>query len=949
MSYIDCMLIVRTIRRFLFVLGVILLGAVVLHAQTSDNNDASATRSQSSRPTTQGLNPYSGSSVLNMQDTNPLAETIIRILHENPSLLSEVKQQLTVELNRRGFAVSDSELTDNRIFSQLRTNEQFRNAVAERLKARGYLSESDLAQASKSSTQSLNDAEPQLSDEGYDTEMGEDTGADAEGASSNVSSGNQPRRAMKRSTLLRQQKPKPEGPELKELPNPYKDVPALADLYKQYSAKAEELKRFGEALFTNQDYVADNSPMDLPLGTDYVLGPGDGISLNLWGSVSQRLTRTLDHEGRISLPEAGSVLLAGHSVAEAQEIIEKALRQQFRDVSVDVSVNRLRRVRVYVVGDVARPGAYDISSLSTPLTALLAAGGPTRSGSLRTVQLYRGKTLVREIDLYDLMLHGVSATGEHLQSGDSLLVPPTGPQVAVAGMVRRPAIYELRSEETLGQVLDLAGGVLISGELSNVKVERVVAHQHRLMLNVQLPETADKQVLDDKLNHFVVEDGDRVTISPILPYSDKVVYLEGHVFRPGKFGYRDGMTVADLVPGFQDLLPEPADRAEIVRLEPPDYRPTVIGINLRSIIEKKEEAPALKPFDTVRVYGRYEFDAPTVSIYGEVLRPGDYPLSSGMSAADLVRLAGGFKRSAYRKFADLSSYSVEAGERVILDHREVEIGRALNGEEDTDVRLKPGDVLTIRQLGKWNEIGGSITVSGAILYPGRYGIQEGEKLSSVLRRAGGFLPDAYPTGAVLERAQVREISERSKQQLIDKLESQTAAGSRDAGEAQLVSQQRQRLVDRLKQTTANGRLVIRISSDVSQWQGTPADIEVRPGDTLFVPKKPNFILVSGQVYNPTAITFAPGRNAGWYLKQAGGATEFANRKGIFVIRANGSVVGKDSGGWWNGGVLSTRLEPGDTLVVPEKVTIGGAFWKDLAQSVQVVSAIAIAARVATSF
>jgi protein involved in polysaccharide export with SLBB domain len=286
--------------------------------------------------------------------------------------------------------------------------------------------------------------------------------------------------------------------------------------------------------------------------------------------------------------------------------------------------------------------------------------------------------------------------------------------------------------------------------------------------------------------------------------------------------------------------------------------------------------------------------------------------------------------------------------RVMLEHREVEVEKAIQGEDGADVHLKPGDVLTIRQLGQWSEIGGSITVTGAVLYPGRYGIQQGERLSSVLRRAGGFLSDAYPAGAVLERSQVREIAKRSKEQLVQRLESQDTTGI-NAEIRQASEQQKERLLERLRASTASGRLVIKIQPNVAEWAGGDADIEVRPGDTLFVPKQPNFVVIDGQVYSPGAISFSPGRSADWYLKQAGGPSEFANKKDIFIVRANGSVIGRDSGGFWGGGVLRTRLKPGDTLVVPEKIVSGSSFWRDLAQSAQVVSAIAIAARVATSF
>jgi protein involved in polysaccharide export with SLBB domain len=455
--------------------------------------------------------------------------------------------------------------------------------------------------------------------------------------------------------------------------------------------------------------------------------------------------------------------------------------------------------------------------------------------------------------------------------------------------------------------------------------------------------------MPESFKSFAVKDGDIITVTPILPYSDKTLYLQGHVFRPGKYPFRDGIKVTDIIGSFDDLLPEPADRAEIVRLRPPDYRPSVIGFNLREVLEKRAEAPNLQPFDTIRVFGRYEADAPKVSIYGEVLHPGEYPLSERMSAADLLKMAGGFKRSAYTESADLSSYAIVNGDHVELEHREVPIGRAMAGEPDTDVVLKPGDVLTIRQLGGWNNIGGAINVSGEILHPGRYGIQEGERLSSILKRAGGFRPEAYPYGAVLERDQVRQLSAKNRDELIQKLQTQNVSGDGTGRpESAAIARQRQQLIDRLKQIQPTGRMVIHITSDIEKWENTPVDVEVRSGDTLIIPRKPNFILVAGQVYNPTAITYSTGKHAGWYLRQAGGPTALGNKKEIFVVRANGSVIGKNSGQWWSGNVLSTVLQPGDTVFVPEKISAGDKL-KLFSESAQVLSGLAVAARVAISF
>lgn len=865
------------------------------------------------------------------QDTDLPAEDIIQILQENPDLLSDAKAQIVEQLRDRGYSVTQGEITDDRLFSEIRTDDRVRHLMSEALKERGYGPE-----------QSTSPAPGQ---------------APAAGAQSSPQPGQAPGQAG-RGAAAPQPSPQRTQPEIgkPEVAGqgqyPLRNLPAMRDLYTQAVNAPATLERFGAALFRNSVATAQRSPQkapsDVPVGPDYVIGPGDELVVEYWGRSSRRLQITVDREGRIILPDAGGLVVAGRTLADTQQAIQKLLSQQFRDITVDVTLGRLRSVRVYIVGDVRNPGAYDISSLSTPLSALIAAGGPTDTGSYRLVKHFRGKKLVDEADLYDLMLKGVSTAQVHIESGDSILVPPAGPQVTVAGSVRRPAIYELRNEETLDQVLDLAGGIPVSGALSSIKLERIEAHQRKEMLSLNVPAGGDSAA-EETFKRVQVKDGDTITVSPILPYSNQTVYLQGHVFRPGKYPYKQGMKVTDIISSFDDLLPEPADRAEIVRLNPPDMTPLVIGFNLREMLDKKDPPPALQPFDTIRVFGRYDTDAPKVSIYGEVLRPGEYPLSERMTAAELLRIAGGFKRSAYQESADLSSYSIVNGEKVELEHRQIAIGRALAGEPDTDAVLKPGDVLTIRQIGGWTDIGGAITVSGEVLHPGRYGIETGEHLSDVIKRAGGFSTEAYPYGALLDRAQVREFSAKSREEMVTKLQEQTSSGPRPPSTLSPVARQNQQLIEKLRQIPPSGRLVIHISSDIQKWQGTPADVEVRPGDSLFIPKRPNFVMVAGQVYNPTAISFSQGKHAGWYLRQAGGPTSLANKKDIFVIRANGTVVGKGSGEWWSGSVMSAVLQPGDTIYVPDKVGGGSALLRNVGQSVQILSGVAVAASVIRTF
>ncbi len=480
-------------------------------------------------------------------------------------------------------------------------------------------------------------------------------------------------------------------------------------------------------------------------------------------------------DGHISLPEAGDVQVAGLTLERAQAVIQSALKRQYRDVQVSVTLSRLRTIRIYVVGDVQRPGAYDVSSLSSPLNVLYAAGGPTAVGSLRTLEHYREKQLIGKVDLYDFLLHGIRDGEDRLQGGDTLIIPASGPQVAVWGAVRRPAIYELKGETTLAGLLDDAGGMTVAASLGHIAVERIDANQHRETITFDLPSTGDADKARAALAAFNVKDGDRIHIAPIAPYSERVIYLEGHVVRPGRHPYREGMHLSDVLKSYQDLLPEPAAQGEIIRLVPPDLHAQTIEFDVPEALIGNSNL-SLQPFDTIRILGRYEVDAPKVDVRGEVLRPGSYPLSEGMTASQLVRMAGGFKRDALLDRADLMSYRVINGTKVESQRTDVRIGDAVRRADSTaDSELKAGDVLTIHQITGWNDIGASITVEGEVAHPGSYGFQDGEHLSDVLRRAGGFRETAYPAGAILTRDQVRELEEKSRVELIHQIETASQA------------------------------------------------------------------------------------------------------------------------------------------------------------------------------
>lgn len=900
------------------------------------------------------------------------ASQIIAILQQRPEVVVELKSLIADQMQQQGVQVQSDGITDEMLYNQIVTNLDVRTHITTFLRARGYISD-DTLRAQASSIEDVDMASGLastaqtgvLSGRGLsNSEAANQLAAAADGYSisgtnTNLLSGRVTpsfRSAAKRRDET--VNASTDVPSVLRRPAPY-NLQSMRDLYTQIPEERAQLKRFGSEAFVNSDTIAlargvtgRDTPLDVPIGPDYILGPGDTLAITLWGGITQNITRVIDREGRILLPEGGSIEVAGLALGRAQGLIEGVLKQQYRNEQIAVTVSQLRSMRVYIVGDVQRPGGYDISSLATPLSGLYAAGGPTAAGSLRTLRHFRGKQLVEDVDLYDFLLHGLRNQSARFESGDTLLVPPAGPQIAISGAVKRPAIYELKSgEATLASVAEDAGGFTVAASLSHITVDRIDLNKLRETVTLDLTKGRTSQADHDAIANFQVKDGDRIRVSPILPYSERAIYLEGHVVRPGRQPYREGMRITDVLHSYQDMLPEPAVYGEVVRLVPPDLHAETIAFNVPDVLIGNGNID-LQPFDTIRIFGRYEVDAPKVEIHGEVLRPGTFPLSKGMTAAQLVRMAGGFKTGALLEKADLTSYTVADGNKVVGSLTSVNIGAAVNGTDAaSDVLLKPGDILTIHQITGWNEIGESVTIEGQVAFPGNYGFKEGERLSSLLRRAGGFRETAYPSGAILVREQVRELEQKSREELIRQIETSSAAarlspnlGPNDSGQTlQLIQAQQNEVLAQLKSQPPSGRLVVHLTADIGSWENTPADIELRRGDVLTIPKRPSFVVVTGQVYNATAITFTPDKTAGWYLQHAGGTSTTANRSEIFIIRANGSVIGRHSGPK----VLSTRLDPGDVVVVPQKVIGASLLWKNLLTAAQLASSIAITAAVAS--
>ena len=448
------------------------------------------------------------------------ADQITTILEQNPELASELKLQIADRLRQQGVDAAAGDVSDDMLYRQIASSADLRASITTVLAARGYVSNDDLISSGLAGNGQVDQGSQQAPASDQGTGSGSGALAATSGSASqrgrelNFSTDEGVRRDAGHAST--------DEPVVVHATTPY-DLPSARDLYTQIPERSEALKRFGSDVFVHRRLSAmargvgaRDAALDVPIGPDYVLGAGDKLTIHLWGGTTQTISRMVDRDGTLFLPEAGSLQIAGLTLGKAQTLIEGALKRQFRDAQVSVVVSELRSVRVYVVGDVQRPGGYDLSALATPISVLYAAGGPTAAGSLRTLKHYRGDRLVEDVDLYDFLLRGIRSTVARFESGDSLLVPPAGTLVAVSGAVRRPAIYELKAGETsLKKVIDRCGGLTAAASLSNMVVERIDENHSGRRSRYAMRPTEGKPGTSSPPD-LNCKDGDKVKVDPIL-------------------------------------------------------------------------------------------------------------------------------------------------------------------------------------------------------------------------------------------------------------------------------------------------------------------------------------------------------------------------------------------------------------------------------------------------
>jgi polysaccharide export outer membrane protein len=703
----------------------------------------------------------------------------------------------------------------------------------------------------------------------------------------------------------------------------------------------EALKPFGYDLFEGvPSTFAPVSDIQVPI--DYIVGPGDTLNIQLYGNEPSSYELTVERDGRIKFPKLGPIMVSGMSFDAARETIEQRVAKQLIGSRVSVTMGNLRSIRVFVLGEAEKPGSYTVSGLSTMTNALFVSGGVKKIGSLRNIELKRNGRLITTLDLYDLLLHGDTSGDRQLLPGDVIFIPPIGSIVSVYGAVRRPAIYELKGEKTAEQAIGLAGGLLPDADAKLGQLERILPSRLREMQNVDLSAAAGRAT--------AVENGDKLKVPEIRPTLENSVVLSGYVFRPGQFEYHAGLRLSDVLNSFDELKPEADIHYIMIRREvPPEERIEVISADLMRVLAAPGTAadPELHPRDQIIVFnlsaGRARILEPiirdlelqatpekpeqVVRIDGRVKVPGRYPLEPAMHVSDLIRAGGSLEDSAYRGQAELTRYAVVDGDARETELIPVNLAAIRRGDPGADLQLKPYDTLVIKPVPSWMEPG-NIELSGEVRFPGIYPIHQGETLHSVLERAGGFTEAAFPYGAIFIREDLKKREKEQLEVLANRLQTDLAALSLQAvaGSAATSNaaggvaaaqglQVGQQLLVQLRETKPVGRLVINVEGVLKGRAGGLNDVLLRSGDRLLVPKKTQEITILGEVQAPTSHVYRQGLTRNDYIAKSGGATQKADQKRIYVVRANGDVVANGRTGWFRR-TQSIEMRPGDTIVVP---------------------------------
>ncbi len=687
---------------------------------------------------------------------------------------------------------------------------------------------------------------------------------------------------------------------------------------------ASLLKPFGYDLFANTPTTYAPAA-SIPVSGDYLLGPGDTLNILFYGKTNRNFSLDINREGFVDFPELGPVGLAGLTYGEAKSMLTARISAQIIGTQVSISMGSLRSMQIFVLGEAFKPGAYTVSSLSTITHALASSGGVSDIGSLRNIQLRRQGKLIATLDLYDLLLAGDTSMDVRVQAADVIYIPTVGDLVSVEGQVLRPAIYELKGGETVGDLIALAGDLGPKAFEASAKLERINDDGFMTVLDLSLNQPKDYSIS--------LQAGDHLIIDAITNYKKDIVNVSGAIRHGGDFSWREGMRVSDIISGRDKLNPDTdMDVALLVRELDNSADIAVLTFNLGNVLAdfSSKDNMKLKSRDTIIVLSNYQDRAVAMRPFldnlrrqssidnlpkivlsrGEVRFPGEYPLTEGMTVQDLVKLSGGLTDSAYSLSAEISRINLS-------DPNKATYSIILSDLTDQSSEiLEPTDYVEFRTIPEFRE-SETITLEGEFVFPGVYVFANGETLSSVINRAGGFTAEAFVDGSIFLRESLREREEqeidRLSELLSDELSSISLRNSNSnilVDEAMIAAQRA--AIESLSNAVATGRLVVPLADVVARRS---QDVILKDGDRLLVPKLSQEVTILGEVRRPTSFLYDPDFKQADYIKQSGGFKDSADEKAIFVVKAGGEII-IPKRGLFKFRDVENMISPGDTIVVP---------------------------------
>jgi polysaccharide biosynthesis/export protein len=712
------------------------------------------------------------------------------------------------------------------------------------------------------------------------------------------------------------------------------------------TSTGQYLPLFGYSLFSGTPSTF--APLDsIPVTPDYVLGPGDEIVIRAWGQVDIDYRTVVDRNGAIHVPQVGTLNVGGLRYQDLHNFIRSHISRIFRNFDLSVMLGQLRSVQIFVVGNAKKPGAYTVSSLSTLVNALFASGGPSTKGSLRQIQVKRGTQIVTEFDVYDLVARGDKSKDVRLLPGDVIYIPPVGPLVAISGSVNQPAVYELKGETSVGEAIRLAGGLSTTARGQKATVERIDQRRARIIEEVTLDQAGMARPL---------QDGDLVQIKALSPRFENAVTLRGAVANVGRYPWREGMRVRDVIPDRNALIVPDYWERQNVRTTLDVERNRLESIRSREdarlaiLLEERTRPGDTRLRDDSRVRedprarvdprAREDARARTTDARRDEPRQVDPRLSEELRLQnELRKLADGDlqrPRTEVRRTYDEINWDYAVIERLNYDDLTTmllpfNLGRAvIEGDANHNLVLRPGDVITVFskadiQVGTAKQTK-FVKLEGELVAPGVYQILPGETLRQLVTRVGGITANSYLYGSEFTREAVRlqqqKRLEEALQRLSQEVERSAAAKATsgleaDAAGALAQAESQRRLLDKMREVKATGRIVLDIPQERAELASLP-ELTLEDGDRLVIPARPSTVGVIGAVYNQNTFVYDSAKRAADYLQLAGGATRDADTGRIYLVRADGSVTAKAQGSFFN--ILpSERVMPGDTLVVPENL------------------------------